>query len=478
VISNRDESNEAQGAPSFGAGYGEPRRSRWLGPLPIVVGVLLLVLIALGAWLIIRRSSGEQEVEPVVEVEVTAVEHAEMREFVEAGGTLNALPGHEASFSAASAGRVTRVLVQVGQHVRAGQTLAELDRSVLAAQLHQARAALQQAKFTAAQARTVSGAPSQTIAADQIRQAEATLGTARANAALAESNLARQRRLFERGIAPRKDVDDAETQAKVTAETARQAESSLAAARVNAAKGIGDARTQASVTAGGVDAAQAALDMSRAQFALASIRSPIAGTVSKRSINDGESVDPATPVFDVIDSSSLDLVANVPAAYLGRIKTGDVAVVRIEPSPDKEFTGGVVQVAPAVDPQTNTVAVRVRLANPDGELKAGVYANARIAVEIHQNAVVVPDTALVVEGDDTFVFVPKGEKVEKRKVTVGIRQGKRVEITEGLKEGERVVSAGAFGLGDETKIKIIQAEKKEAGGEKSKDADKDSDKEK
>ncbi len=219
MTSNPDESNEAaKGAQAFSTGYNERPRSRWLAPLPITVAVFLLVLLVLSAWLIVRRSSGEQEVEPVVEVEVAPTERVEMREYVEAGGTLNALPGHEASFSSASAGRATRVLVQVGQHVRAGQTLAELDRSVLAAQVRQAQAALQQAKLTAAQARTVSGAPSQTIASDQIRQAEAALGTARANETLAQSNLSRQRRLFERGIAPRKDVDDAETQAKVTAE--------------------------------------------------------------------------------------------------------------------------------------------------------------------------------------------------------------------------------------------------------------------
>jgi HlyD family secretion protein len=467
VIGDRNEPNEAQGPQPFGAGYNGPRRPRWLSPLSIGAGVVLLLLILLGAWLIIRRGSAEREVEPIVEVEVTPVTRAEMREYVEAGGTLNALPGHEASFSSATAGRVTRVLVQVGQHVGAGQTLAELDRRVLAAQVHQAEASLQQAKFTAAQARAVSGPPSQTIAADQIRQAENALATARANEALAQSNLSRQQKLFERGIAPRKDVDDAKTQATVSAASTQQAESALAAARVNAAKGIGDARTQASVTAGGVEAAQAALDLAHAQFAQASIRSPIAGTVTKRSINDGETVDPATPVFEVIDAASLDLIANVPAGYLGRIKSGDLAVVHIDPFPEKEFTGGVVQVAPAVDPQTNTVVVRVRLANPDGELKAGVYANARIAVEIHQDALIVPDTALVVEGDDTFVFVSKGEKVEKRKVTVGIRDDKRIEIAEGLKEGESVVSAGAFGLGDGTKIKIVQSEEKE-GDEKEK----------
>jgi multidrug efflux pump subunit AcrA (membrane-fusion protein) len=451
----------------------EPRRSRWLAPVPIAMGVFLLLILLVAVWLIVRRGSGEQEVEPVVEVEVAPTERAEVREYVEGGGTLNALPGHEASFSAATAGKVTRVLVQVGQHVTAGQTLALLDRSVLAAQVRQAQAALLQARATAVQARTVSGAPSQTIAADQIKQAEATLGTARANETLAQSNLARQRRLYERGIAPRKDVDDAETQAKVTAEAVRQAESALAAARVNASKGIGEARTQSSVAAGGVEAAQAALDVARAELARAAIRSPISGTVTKRAINDGESVDPATPAFEVIDGSSLDVVANLPAGYLGRVKTGDLAVVRVEPLPDKEFSGGVVQVAPSVDPQTNTVAVRVRLANPDGELKAGIYGSARIAVEIHPNALVVPQEALVVEGDETFVFIPQGDKVEKRKVTVGIRENGRAEITEGLKGNERVVTQGAYGLGDGTKIKIAQSEEKKEGAQKSSSEDKE-----
>ncbi|MFS8084195.1 MAG: efflux RND transporter periplasmic adaptor subunit [Acidobacteriota bacterium] len=432
-------------------------RVRWLSPVPITVGVVLLLLLLVLGWLILRRGAGNEEVEAIVEVEVTPAERLEVREYLEASGTLSALPGHEASFSAATAGKVTRVLVQVGQHVSAGQALAELDRSVLAAQVRQAQAALQQARSTAAQARAVSGVPSQTVALDQVRQAEAALQTARSNQTLAQNNLARQQRLFERGIAPRKDVDEAQNQIIVTTEAVRQAESALAAARVNAARGVGEARTQASVTAGGVEAAQAALDVARAELSRAAIRSPIAGTLTKRAVNDGESVDPATPAFEVIDSTSLDVVANVPAGYLGRIKTGDLAVVHVEPLPGKEFSGGVVQVAPSVDPQTNTVAVRVRLPNPTGELRSGIFGTANIAVEIHPNALVVPQEALVIEGDETFVFVPQGEKVEKRKVTVGIREGEHVEILEGLKDNERVVTTGAFGLGAGTKIKIVAA---------------------
>lgn len=463
-----DEVKTTQSSIYVGQRGQSTRTIRWLSPVPITIGVFFLLLLLVLAWLILRRSSADQEVEPVVEVEVEAAERLEVREYVEAGGTLNALPGHEASFSAATAGKVTRVLVQVGQHVSAGQALAELDRSVLAAQVRQAQAALQQARFTAAQARAVSGAPSQTIAADQVRQAEAALQTARANQTLAQNNLTRQQRLFERGIAPRKDVEEAKNQITLTTEAVRQAESALAAARVNAARGVGEARTQASVTAGGVEAAQAALDVARAELSRASIRSPIAGTVTKRAVNDGETVDPATPAFEVIDSISLDVVANVPAGYLGRIKLGDLAVVRVEPLPDKEFSGGVVQVAPSVDPQTNTVAVRVRLPNPTGELKAGIYGTARIAVDIHPNALVVPQEALVVEGDKSFVFVPQGEKVEKRKVTVGIREDGHAEILKGLKDNERVVTTGAFGLGDGTKIKIVQGEeKKDGAGEKS-----------
>jgi HlyD family secretion protein len=448
--------NETEQSGSIQPTASATRVPRWTIPVVVMIALLLIVLAAV--WLIARRNGGEKEVEPVVEVEVAAPARVDMHEYVEAGGTLSALPGREASFSAATAGKVTRVLVQVGQHVLAGQTLAELDRSVLAAQVRQAQAALLQARATSVEARTVSGTPSQTIAADQIKQAEGALATAHANETLAQSNLERQRRLFERGIAPRKDVDDAETQARVSAAAVKQAESGLAAARVNAAKGIGEARTQSSVAAGGVEAAQAALDVARAELSRAAIRSPINGTVTKRAINDGEAVDPATPAFEVIDSSSLDLVANLPAGYLSRVKTGNQASVHMEPAPEKEFTGGVVQVAPAVDSQTNTVAVRVRLANPDGELKAGVFANARISVEVHQDALAVPQTALVVEGDDSFVFVSHGDKVEKRKVTVGIRDQQQVEIAEGLKQDEKVVTEGAYGLGDGTRIKIVQSE--------------------
>jgi multidrug efflux pump subunit AcrA (membrane-fusion protein) len=432
------------------------RRPRGLTPTAIVALVAIIVA-ALVVFLLIRsRSAAETETEAVVEVEVANSERVEVREYVEATGTLNAMPGHEASFSAATAGRATRVLVQVGQHVRAGQTLAELDKGVLAATVRQQAAAVQQASAQAQQARSTSGSQSP-IATDQIRQAETALATARANQLQAQNELTRQQTLFDRGIAARKDVEAARTQSAVTNAAVTQAESALAAARVTAARGLGEARTQAAVTAGGVSAAQAALQVAQAELARARIVAPISGTVTKRAVNDGESVDPATPAFEVIDSSSLDLVANLPAQYLGRVKTGDLTIVKVEPFPDREFEGGVVQVAPAVDPQTNTVAVRVRLPNTTGELKAGLFADARIAVEIHANALVVPETALVVEGDETSVFVPKAdETVEKRKVTVGIRDGGRAEITEGLRDGERVVTTGAFGLDDKSKIKIVE----------------------
>jgi multidrug efflux pump subunit AcrA (membrane-fusion protein) len=366
------------------------------------------------------------------------------------------MPGHETSFSAATGGRVARVLVQVGQHVRAGQVLAELDRNVLAATVRQQAAAVQQAQAQASQARSAASNQSP-ITTDQIRQAEVALSQARANQTQAQNDFNRQQTLFERGISARKEVEAARTQLAVQTAAVTQAEASLAAARVNAARGVGEVRTQAVVTAGGVNAAEAALQVARAELARATIVAPITGTVTKRAINDGETVDPANPAFEVIDASSLDLVANLPAQYLGRIKTGDLAVVKVEPFPGREFEGGVVQVAPAVDPQTNTVAVRVRLPNPSGELRAGTFADARIAVEIHSDALAVPEAALVVEGDETFVFVPKAdETVEKRKVTVGIRDAGRAEITNGLKDGERVVTTGAFGLADKSKIKIVE----------------------
>jgi multidrug efflux pump subunit AcrA (membrane-fusion protein) len=432
------------------------RRTRRLSPAAIVA-IIAIVAITIIVFLYVRaRSAEEKAPEPVVEVEVATPTRAEVREYVEATGTLNAMPGHEASFSAATGGRVARVLVQVGEQVRAGQTLAQLDRNVLAATVRQQDAAVQQAQAQASQARSTANTQGP-VTTDQIRQADVALTQARATQAQAQNDFTRQQTLFERGISARKEVEAARTQLAVTTAAVTQAEAALAAARVNAARGAGEVRTQAAVAAGGVNAAEAALQVARAELSRATIIAPISGTVTKRAINDGETVDPANPAFEVIDSSSLDLVANLPAQYLGRVKTGDLAVVKVEPFPDREFEGGVVQVAPAVDPQTNTVAVRVRLPNPKGELRAGLFADARIAVEIHADALVVPESALVVEGDETFVFVPKAdETVEKRKVAVGIRDAGRAEITEGLKDNERVVTTGAFGLGDKSKIKIVE----------------------
>lgn len=432
------------------------RRTRRLSPAALVA-VVALAVVALVVILIVRnRSTQETETEPVVEVEVAAPARVEVREYVEATGTLNALPGHEASFSAAAGGRVARVLVQVGQRVRAGQPIAELDRAVLAATVRQQAAAVQQAQAQAAQARSAANNQGP-VTTDQIRAAEVALAQARANETQAQNDLNRLQTLFERGISARKEVEAAQTQVAVQTAAVRQAEAALAAARVGAVRGVGEVRTQAAVTAGGVNAAEAALQVARAELARATIVSPITGTVTKRNVNDGETVDPASPAFEVIDSSSLDLVANLPAQYLGRVKTGELATVKVEPFPDREFEGAVVQVAPSVDPATNTVAARVRLPNPTGELKAGLFADARIAVEIHADALTVPEAALVVEDEDTFVFVTKAdETVEKRKVTVGIRDAGRAEITEGLKEDERVVTTGAFGLADKSKIKITE----------------------
>ncbi|MGI8655047.1 MAG: efflux RND transporter periplasmic adaptor subunit [Pyrinomonadaceae bacterium] len=455
----------------------EAARRRRFSTRSLVIAASLLALCLLVAWLAVHRAKNETEAaEAIVEVEVAPSLRTEMREYVEASGTLNALPGHEASFSASVAGRVTHVLVQTGEHVQAGQTLAELDRSVLAAQTTQAEAALQQARATATQARTVSARQSQPVATDQIRQAEGGIAQARANQSQAQNNLARLQRLFERGIAARKEVEEAQTQATLTSGAAAQAQSALDAARAAAARGIGEARTQASISVSGVAGAEAALNVARAELARSSIRAPINGTLTRRAINDGETIDPATPVFEIIDASSLDLLANLPAQYLGQVKTGNLASVKVEPFPEREFTGGVVSVAPAVDPQTNTVGVRVRLPNERGELKAGLYADARIAVEIHANALVVPEAALVTEGDDVFVFVVQHknkdeETVEKRKVIIGIRDVGRVEITSGLKDSETVVTTGAFGLSDGAKIKEIETTK-DAPDAANKDADK------
>ena len=284
-----------------------------------------------------HRSAGEEGETPanpeamVAEVTLTRVSRADVSRTLSVSGTLAALPNQDVKVSSLVPGRIAEMAVAEGDRVKKGQVLARIDDRA---------------------------------SRDQLEQAEAAVEQARANLENARLSLARNEDLFQRGIAARKDLEDARTQQRTAAATLRQAKAAAALVR---------------------------LQLNRTE-----VRSPLTGVVVKRFVGVGEQVDgtAAQPIAEVADLGELELFANVPALYLGKIHVGQILSITSEAFPSTSFQGRVVRVAPAVDPSTNVGLIRIRIANPRGRLRLGMFLSAQVPLERHEGALVAPPEAI------------------------------------------------------------------------------------
>jgi RND family efflux transporter MFP subunit len=336
--------------------------------------------------------AASEEASAVAEVTVTRVARGSISDLVTVTGTVAALPNEDVKVSSLVAGRIARLRAAEGDRVSAGQVIAEIEDRPYR---------------------------------DQMQQAEAAVEQAKANLENAELSRTRNEDLFKRGIAARKDLEDARTQVSVQQATLRQAEAQLALAE---------------------------LQITRTQ-----VHSPLTGTVVKRFASDGEQVDgtASQPIAEVANLDSVELYGNVPAAYLGRIHVGETLPVTTDAAPGKTFDGRVVAVSSAVDPASNLGLVRIRLANPGGVFRLGMFLTAQLAVETHASALVVPSQAIYRdEKGQARVFRVQGETAEAVSVTLGLESSQRVEILSGLREGETIVLTGGYGLADHAPVKV------------------------
>jgi RND family efflux transporter MFP subunit len=172
-------------------------------------------------------------------------------------------------------------------------------------------------------------------------------------------------------------------------------------------------------------------------------------------VQTGERVESGGMLVEIVDGSRLDLVAQVPAAPLALLRVGQVAHVLPEGAA-APAEGRVIAIAPAVDSLTNAATVILRVPNAGLALRAGTGAVATIVTGVQRDALIVPDSALVLVGDAMTIFVIDADSVaHARSVRVGLRQGNRVEVTGDLKAGQLIVTANAFGLSDGMRVTAV-----------------------
>ena len=201
---------------------------------------------------------------------------------------------------------------------------------------------------------------------------------------------------------------------------------------------------------------EAAVALAQARLQKTQIRAPFAGIVGIRNVSIGDYVKEGQELVNIEDIGALKADFRLPESYLSRLRKGQSVEVSTDAMPGQTFKGTLDAVDPLLDASGRAISLRARLENPDLKLRPGMFVRVRLAFGGERQGLAVPEEALVPAGDDNFVFRVVEGKAQRVMVKVGQRRGATVEITEGLKAGDEVVSAGQLKLRDGVPVRAGQ----------------------
>jgi len=180
------------------------------------------------------------------------------------------------------------------------------------------------------------------------------------------------------------------------------------------------------------------------------LKAPIAGIVTERQATVGELAGKETQIYTISDPADLWVVAEVKERDIAAVHLGEKAAFSVLAYPGETFRGTVARIGNRVESASRTLDVRIAVRNEDGRLKPGMFADVEIATTAVKDALIIPDKALQSDEEGWMVFVAlNSTKFEKHSVKTGLEQHGRVQVLEGLKEGEKVVTEGSFILKSE-----------------------------
>jgi HlyD family secretion protein len=420
----------------------------------VVVLALTVAVRGIGRPLPSRQASAPPD---RVSVTVTAARSGDVVARVIATGTITSI--RDAKLGSKLSGRVAEVLVEEGDHVGAGAPLVRLDTSDLLAQEAQARASVAAARAQLQKVVTGARPEERRQTADTVQQAQAAVASAQASVRMTQTTLDRDRALAAQGAIAQQDLDQAATQLSVAQQQAAQAQAvydsmvqSAALVRIGARdEDIEAARAQ-------LAQAQAALAAIDVQLHDATIPAPFAGTITKRDVEPGQIVSPATTSTDplLILSQVDDVYAEfvVPAQHRFELQPGQTATLQVDGLPGRTFQGRVELVRPAADASSRSFGVRIRVANINGALRPGMFARGVIAVGVRRNVLQIPEEAVITTASGPIVFMVRDGRVLRRPLTLGLHHDGLVDVAAGLTPGDPVVVVGQDALTDNQPVAV------------------------
>jgi len=360
-----------------------------------------------GAALLVGCQAKSDSIKPFVKI-ATATQ-GQVVKVQELSGVL--VPEKSLNIFGKLSGIANTVTVDVGDHVRDGQLLVQIDTKELNAQLEVAEAA-------------------GTTVKDQASQAKIGIESARLNLDMAQKNYDRMSALFKEKAVTQSALDDASS-------------------RLDLAKASFDNANKqySNVSGAGVAQAEAQANLIRVQISNSTIRSPISGTVVSRNINTGELAAPGMPLMSIADTDHLKFQGNASQDEIVLLKVGDSVTLTVDGLSGLRYEGKITQIGPIAAATGQYFPLTVSIVK-DGKLLAGMTAKAMLTLTSPQG-VIVPPAAVASEGGKTYVYVigPDG-KASKRVVELGIASADAVLVVSGVEAGETVAVSGLGMLAD------------------------------
>ena len=376
----------------------------------ILLAVVVLTVVAfLSGYIPLQKRqaliAGEarEQAQAAPRVDVVQVTRSPGKSEIELPGSIQAIT--EAPILARADGYLLRRTVDIGDLVKSGQTLAEIEAPEVDEQIRQARASLQQSQSA-------------------VDQAVANYERSRADEDLARITAERWAALSGKGVVSRQENDRYQSEYKSLTAATKAFEKAVAMQRSNVA------------------AAEANLARLDTVQGYRLVKAPFDGVITLRNVDVGALVNAGnTLLFRIAQIGRLRTYVNVPQANASGVRPGQPAVLSVSNLPGRQFTGAVARTANALDPASRTLLVEVHVPNPGGALLPGMYARVELTSAQPNAPLRIPSDALIVRGEGTEVAVVRDDHtVHIQKIEVGRDYGDRMEVISGLNEGQTIIA--------------------------------------
>jgi len=295
--------------------------------------------------------------------------------------------------------------VEESDSVKKGQIIAVIDHENLEAQVNQAKAAL-------------------TTANAQLKQAE----VARAQT---EKDLQRLRNLYEEGATSKQSLDKIETECQSLVQ-------------------------QENVAKARVEQSQAGLNQAQIQLSECFISAPISGIISEKYLERGDMAMVTRPIFAIIDVDKVKVTADLSERYLGQVAKGAGASIKVDTFAGRSFRGTVTRISPTLNVINRTAKLEITVDNPNHDLKPGMFARVTLNVVKREGVPIVLEAVVLRDQSGEYVFVVEEDIARRREVKLGLQEGPRVEILDGLQPGEVLIVSGQQKVAEGQRVQILK----------------------